>query len=579
MMLSIIDLLSATQGVTRYMRSGSPARDGRGWSAQQHPYQDYGPEVSWPNGFRRVEKDSGEYPQFDTGEYQRLVESSYRSGEYDHVDPRRGTRGYQQPAIEDYGYGDPGYADPSYDGPRGNGAPGYRQADVYPVTGAQQALPDYPPAYPVTGAQEVLRDYPAYPVTGAQEALPPGYPAPGGQPPAARRADPRLDGLRYDEIRYDDAPPRYHDDPLTDEAWYAELRRSNGQAQPPAGPAVHPAAPPRGAGPRPGPPMDTPPRIAGPGPSGGPSYPRAAATLPGRPPQAPPAPPRGYAQGAPRPGFLGAPTGQVGLLTPPGGTSFGEPGRRQMSTAVSTDTVAWTMRPDADEQDAFDEFWQEDDGEGLLDAPGGRAITRTRETSSRPAPTGRRRGRSGDRRLWVSLGVIGVVAAGAIVGILKFEFPGGGASHSVVTPAALGTYQWAPTLEKNADFQDLKGTVARMTGGQATSMVAREYEKASTGGAAPQLLDVFGAHLPNTSPASSIAALTQKYPSAQVVSAGPMGGDAACFEQEMGTPDSRAVCVWFDDDSMGVLVSPTMSAADLANLMLKDRPQIELVKN
>jgi hypothetical protein len=37
------------------------------------------------------------------------------------------------------------------------------------------------------------------------------------------------------------------------------------------------------------------------------------------------------------------------------------------------------------------------------------------------------------RRLWLSLGVIGVVAAGAIAGILKFEFPGGGVAHTVVT--------------------------------------------------------------------------------------------------------------------------------------------------
>jgi hypothetical protein len=537
-MLSIIDLLSARQGVTRYMRSGSPAQDGRGWSAQ-HPYQDYGPEVSWPNGLRRVDQDSGDYPRFDTGEYQRLVESSYRSGEYNHVDPRRGSRAHPQPVADDYGYGDPGYADPSYDGPR---APGYLTPDVYPVTGAQEVLRDYP-AYPVTGAQEIVPDYPVAGVPERQSRR-------DVRPNDVRRADPRLEGLRYDE------EPRYHDGPLTDEAWYAELRRMNGpgyQGQPPArpgGPAGYPATPPRTAGPRP---MDMPPRNAGPGPS----QPRAAAPVPVRQPAAP----RGYAQGSPRPEYLGAPTGQVGLLSPPG--------VRQ----VSTDTVAWTMTPDADELDSFEGLWQED-GPGLLDerpAP-------PRETGSRSAVAGRRRGRSGDKRLWLSLGAIGVVAAGAIVGILKFEFPGGGAAHTVVTPTALGTYQWAPTLEKNAGFQALKERVAKMSGGQATGVVAREYEKPALGGAAPQLLDVIGGHLPNTSPAASIATLTQMYPSAQVVPSGSMGGSAACFEEPAsGTADNMAMCVWFDNDSFGVLASPTMSPASLASLMVQDRPLIEKV--
>ena len=51
----------------------------------------YGPEVSWPNGFRQMD--------FDSGEYRQLVESSYAESDYG-----------------DAGYGDPGYADPRYDG-------------------------------------------------------------------------------------------------------------------------------------------------------------------------------------------------------------------------------------------------------------------------------------------------------------------------------------------------------------------------------------------------------------------------------------------------------------------------------
>ncbi|MGH3418038.1 MAG: hypothetical protein ACRDOD_00345 [Streptosporangiaceae bacterium] len=63
------------------------------------------------------------------------------------------------------------------------------------------------------------------------------------------------------------------------------------------------------------------------------------------------------------------------------------------------------------------------------------------------------------RRLWLSLGVTGVVAAGAIAVILTPGSPGGGA--------------------------------------------------------APQLLEVIGGRLPSTSPASSIITLIRKYPSAR----------------------------------------------------------------
>ena len=106
------------------MRSGSPAEDGGGWPSAQRPHSDeatsspvrygsgpgsdphdgsggrrevpFGPEISWPYGFRQLDSESRE-----------VLESAYDTGPV-----------YSQPAVDDYGYGDPGYADPSYDGPR-----------------------------------------------------------------------------------------------------------------------------------------------------------------------------------------------------------------------------------------------------------------------------------------------------------------------------------------------------------------------------------------------------------------------------------------------------------------------------
>ena len=127
MMLEIIDLLYGqnNRGVTRYMRSGSPANDGNGWSSAQHSHSDeplgsqgrygsgarsepqdplgsgrreapFGPEISWPYGFRKLDPESRE-----------VLESAYGRNP-----------AYQQPAVDDFGYGDPGYSDPSYEGPK-----------------------------------------------------------------------------------------------------------------------------------------------------------------------------------------------------------------------------------------------------------------------------------------------------------------------------------------------------------------------------------------------------------------------------------------------------------------------------
>src|SRR5258708_34717112 len=105
------------------MRSGSAASDGSEWPSAQRPHSDealgtqgrygsgarnepqdgrgsgrreapFGPEISWPYGFRKLDPESRE-----------VLESAYGTGP-----------AYQQPAMDDFGYGDPGYSDPSYEG-------------------------------------------------------------------------------------------------------------------------------------------------------------------------------------------------------------------------------------------------------------------------------------------------------------------------------------------------------------------------------------------------------------------------------------------------------------------------------
>ena len=267
------------------MRSGSPANDGGGWPSAQRPHPNealgnqgrhasgargeprdgtgpgrrdvpFGPDISWPYGFRQLDPESRE-----------VLESAYGTGP-----------GYQQPVMDDFGYGDPGYSDPSYEGPKtpygnpafpadhgashgngrgtprdaggtgyrpsGGGVAGYQLPEVRdPSPSGRQGSARQGPGYPAPGrqpqpfARSSGRGDEIWPVTGAQEALPDqgqwhGSPrlddrAPGDSRPS-RSADPRLAGMTYGELRYDDPEPgeSSYDEPLDDESWYQELRRN-----------------------------------------------------------------------------------------------------------------------------------------------------------------------------------------------------------------------------------------------------------------------------------------------------------------------------------------------------------------
>ena len=235
------------------MRSGSPANDGGGWPSAQRPDSNealgnqgrhasgarsepqdsrgparrdvpFGPEVSWPYGFRQLDPKSRE-----------VLESAYSSGPV-----------YQQPAMDDYGYGDPGYSDPSYEGPKtpygnpalpadhgtshGNarasrdfggtgyrspgGVPGYQVPEVRdPSPSAHQGSGYQASGYAAPGRQPQPfapspgRGDEVWPVTGqggpgqggpgqggsGGRAVPPSGGSPGGRPPGESTAYPEQD--------------------------------------------------------------------------------------------------------------------------------------------------------------------------------------------------------------------------------------------------------------------------------------------------------------------------------------------------------------------------------------------------
>lgn len=312
--------------------------------------------------------------------------------------------------------------------------------------------------------------------------------------------------------------------------------------------------------------------------------------------------PQAFAPSAPPVGLAGAPpvgpavpTGQPRLGAAASPSSLSSPARPAQMTGP--DTAAWDVEAEAEEDeqlDVLEQYWQEDGDDGgysaLLDDLGedddhGRVgAWPRRDTGSQPAVSskriGRRRGGSSDHRLWLGLVGVAVVAGAAIFGIVRFEFPSNsGPSHELVVPASVDSYQWAPKIEAESGLTSLAAKFRSMLGSQATNVVSRVYESGSTTtGSQPQVVMFMGAHLPNQSPASSIANFTQEFKNAQVVNAGPMGGEAACTEASIGTADQTALCAWFDDDSVGVLTSATLPAAKLAPVMLQFRPHVELTK-
>jgi hypothetical protein len=201
-----------------------------------------------------------------------------------------------------------------------------------------------------------------------------------------------------------------------------------------------------------------------------------------------------------------------------------------------------------------------------------------RPRSTRPA--GKRRGASGDRRLWFALGGVLIVAAAAIFAIVMVAFPSGpgGPAHTLVTPNQLNAFVRRPALEQQMNVGQLRQDVVNMSSGQASHVVEGVYESGtSTSGGTPQIILFIGGNLANASPVDSVTSFTKRFKGATVTSAGSLGGKAVCVNATASEPGSVAMCAWFDNDSFGEVVSPTMKASTLASSMRQIRPKVELV--
>src|SRR5262249_35872302 len=133
-------------------------------------------------------------------------------------------------------------------------------------------------------------------------------------------------------------------------------------------------------------------------------------------------------------------------------------------------------------------------------------------------------------------------------------------------------------LEKQSDAAGEAARFAKASSG-ASSVVYGVYQKGSiapgTDAAGTQMFLFVGGKLAGADPGANIANFEQAYPGSVARSPGSLGGQAACAETRLNG-QSASMCVWFDNDTFGAVVSPTMTTAKLASTMDAARPSLEL---
>jgi hypothetical protein len=170
--------------------------------------------------------------------------------------------------------------------------------------------------------------------------------------------------------------------------------------------------------------------------------------------------------------------------------------------------------------------------------------------------------------------VLGGAAIAAESGLI-----GSGPHHVLVTPEKLGSYVRRPQLEKQMNASQLQREVIAKSAGQATHVVSAVYEDgtSATSTKTPQMILFIGGNLSGVSPGGFIASFTQQSKGAFETSAGSLSGSAACVNAQASVPGSVALCTWADNDTFGVVASPTMSATRLAAQLRAFRPMVEHV--
>jgi hypothetical protein len=202
------------------------------------------------------------------------------------------------------------------------------------------------------------------------------------------------------------------------------------------------------------------------------------------------------------------------------------------------------------------------------------------ELTSRGKPSGRGGWKGLKRsRVWLLAGAAGLAVGVVVVTVGALLLGGSGPAHALVTPAKLGAYVRKPQLEQQMNAKELQQQVVAKSAGQASDVVDAVYEANSGAGAgtSPQVILFIGGHLSGVSPTGFITSFTNEFKGASSTGAGGMGGQAACVNAQQNVAGSVALCTWADNDTFGLVASPTMDAAQLGAEMRAIRPDVEHV--
>jgi hypothetical protein len=200
------------------------------------------------------------------------------------------------------------------------------------------------------------------------------------------------------------------------------------------------------------------------------------------------------------------------------------------------------------------------------------------ELTSRGKPSGRGGWKGLKRsRVWLLAGAAGLAVGVVVVTVGALLLGGSGPAHALVTPAKLGAYVRKPQLEQQMNAKELQQQVVAKSAGQASDVVDAVYEANSGAGTSPQVILFIGGHLSGVSPTGFITSFTNEFKGASSTGAGGMGGQAACVNAQQNVAGSVALCTWADNDTFGLVASPTMDAAQLGAEMRAIRPDVEHV--
>jgi hypothetical protein len=161
-----------------------------------------------------------------------------------------------------------------------------------------------------------------------------------------------------------------------------------------------------------------------------------------------------------------------------------------------------------------------------------------------------------------------LVAAGGGVGYHMLRAHSGPA-HVVSTPQRLLSYVQQSALAKEMGAQQLRSEIIAKGHGEASHVVDAVYENSNA--KSPLIILFIGGNL-SGSASSFMSSFTGMLPGSFAVSPGSLGGQAACVPSFSGHP---AECAWADNDTFGMIASPTLGATALAAQLREIRPLVE----